>query len=41
MNENERKLGYALLDIFNNFETIFQIGDGNKFNKKFNTTINT
>lgn len=33
MNENERKLGYALLDIFNNFETIFQIGDGNKFNK--------
>jgi len=33
MNDNERKLGYALLDIFNNFETIFQIGDGNKFNK--------
>ena len=33
MNENERKLVYSLLDIFNNFETIFQVGDGNKFNK--------
>ena len=33
LNENEVKLGYALLDIFNNFEKIFQIGDGNKFNK--------
>ena len=33
LNENEKKLGYALLDIFNNFESIFQIGDGNKFNK--------
>lgn len=33
LNENEEKLGYALLDIFGNFETIFQIGDGNKFNK--------
>lgn len=33
LNENEQKLGYALLDIFNNFDKIFQIGDGNKFNK--------
>lgn len=33
LNENEEKLGYALLDIFNNFDTIFQIGEGNKFNK--------
>lgn len=33
LNENEKKLAYALLEIFNNFETIFQVGDGNKFNK--------
>jgi len=33
MNENERKLGYALLEIFTNFNKIFQIGGGNKFNK--------
>ena len=33
LNENELKLGYALLDIFYNFEKIFQIGEGNKFNK--------
>ena len=33
LNENEMKLGYALLDIFNNFDKIFQIGEGNKFNK--------
>jgi hypothetical protein len=33
LNENELKLGYALLDIFYNFEKIFQIGNGNKFNK--------
>ena len=31
--ENEIKLGYALIEIFNNFDEIFQIGDGNKFNK--------
>ncbi len=30
---NEQKLGYALLEIFNNFDRIFQVGDGNKFNK--------
>lgn len=33
LTENERKLGYALIEIFNNFEIIFQIGEGNKFNK--------
>ena len=33
LSENEQKLGYALLEIFGNFEKIFQIGDGNKFNK--------
>jgi len=33
MNENERKLGYALLEIFLNFNKVFQIGGGNKFNK--------
>lgn len=33
LNENEKKLGYALIEIFNNFDKIFQIGDGNKFNK--------
>ena len=33
LNQNEEKLGYALLEIFNNFDAIFQIGDGNKFNK--------
>lgn len=33
MNENERKLGYALLEIFTNYRKIFQIGGGNKFNK--------
>lgn len=33
LNENELKLGYALIDIFSNFERIFQIGEGNKFNK--------
>jgi len=33
LNESEIKLGYALLDIFSNFDKIFQIGEGNKFNK--------
>jgi hypothetical protein len=33
LTENEEKLGYALVEIFQNFEKIFQIGDGNKFNK--------
>ena len=33
LNENEKKLGYALIEIFNNFDKIFEIGEGNKFNK--------
>jgi DNA-directed RNA polymerase specialized sigma subunit len=33
LTDNEKKLGYALLEIFSNFDQIFQIGDGNKFNK--------
>lgn len=33
LNENEVKLGYALVQIFNDFDKIFQIGEGNKFNK--------
>jgi hypothetical protein len=33
LSENEQKLGYALIEIFTNYEKIFQIGDGNKFNK--------
>jgi len=33
LNENEQRLGYALIEVFSNFEKIFQVGDGNKFNK--------
>ena len=33
LNENEEKLGYPLIEIFTNFDKIFQIGEGNKFNK--------
>jgi hypothetical protein len=33
LSENEQKLGYALLEIFTNVDKIFQVGDGNKFNK--------
>lgn len=33
LTENETKLGYALLEIFSNFDKIFQVGEGNKFNK--------
>lgn len=33
LNKNEEKLGYALIEIFSNYEEIFQGGDGNKFNK--------
>jgi DNA-directed RNA polymerase specialized sigma subunit len=33
LNDNEKKLGYALIEIFSSFDKIFQIGDGNKFNK--------
>jgi len=31
--ENERKLGYALIDLFDNYESIFSGADNNKFNK--------
>ena len=33
LNENEIKLGNSLIHIFKNYESTFQIGDGNKFNK--------
>jgi hypothetical protein len=33
LNENEKKLGYALVDLFDNYETIFSSTDNNKFNK--------
>jgi len=33
LNENEKKLGYALVDLFDNYETIFSGADNNKFNK--------
>jgi hypothetical protein len=33
LTENEKKLGYALVEIFSNFDKIFEIGEGNKFNK--------
>jgi hypothetical protein len=33
LNDNERKLGYALIDLFENYETIFSSADNNKFNK--------
>jgi hypothetical protein len=33
LNENEKKLGYALIDLFDNYESIFSGADNNKFNK--------
>lgn len=33
LNDNEKKLGYALMDLFENYETIFMGADNNKFNK--------
>jgi hypothetical protein len=33
LNDNERKLGYALVDLFDNYESIFSGADNNKFNK--------
>jgi hypothetical protein len=33
LNENEKKLGYALIDLFGNYEEIFSGADNNKFNK--------
>lgn len=33
LNENEKKLGYALIELFDNYEEIFSGADNNKFNK--------
>lgn len=33
LNDNETKLGYALVDLFDNYEEIFMGADNNKFNK--------
>jgi hypothetical protein len=33
LNDNEKKLGIALLEIFENYETMFSATDNNKFNK--------
>jgi len=33
LNENERKLGLALLEIFNNYDKLFIVNGSNKFNK--------
>ena len=33
LNDNEKKLGYALIDLFDNYQTIFSSADNNKFNK--------
>ena len=33
LNDNERRLGFALIDLFDNYESIFSSTDNNKFNK--------
>ena len=33
LNDNEKKIGFALIDLFDNYETIFSGADNNKFNK--------
>jgi predicted SprT family Zn-dependent metalloprotease len=33
LSDNEKKLGYALVDLFDNYDTIFSSTDNNKFNK--------
>ena len=33
LNENETKVGFALIDIFSNYEQVFVHGKSNKFNK--------
>ena len=33
LNENERKIGVALIEVFTNYDEIFLHGRGNKFNK--------
>jgi len=33
LSENEKKLGFALIELFDNYETIFSATENNKFNK--------
>jgi hypothetical protein len=33
LSDNERKLGYALIELFENYEQVFVGNDNNKFNK--------
>jgi nucleoside-triphosphatase THEP1 len=33
LSDSEKKLGFALIDLFENYETIFSGTDNNKFNK--------
>ena len=33
LSDNEKKLGYALMELFENYELIFSGADNNKFNK--------
>ena len=33
LNENEQKIGDALVEVFTNYERVFEGGTGNKFNK--------
>ena len=33
LSENETKIGFALIDIFSNYEQVFEHGSSNKFNK--------
>jgi len=33
LNENETKIGVALIEVFTNYDEIFLHGEGNKFNK--------
>jgi hypothetical protein len=33
LSDNEKKLGYALCELFDNYETVFMGADNNKFNK--------
>ena len=36
LSDNEVKIGYALIDLFDNYESIFSSADNNKFNKNVN-----
>jgi len=33
LNDNESKIGFALIDMFSNYEQVFVHGKSNKFNK--------